>query len=472
MQTIKKPFLALVAAAAFVLPFGHIHAQSISQASEQAQKDLIQANEELNETRSAITKEKLPLIVDVSKLEDEVRKQTAELNRLRRLRDNNDQSLIRLKEQVDASNAQNEYAAGLLDEFVRSFETRIDFSERQLYAEAAEHARLALIDSDLTQAERFTKQVSVIGVALDRLENLVGGYQYEGVALAPTGTIEKGSFAAYGPSVYFASNQSPLTGIATTKVNAAESAIYEASPEFSQGIRDLVEKGDGSIPADATLGKAQKIEASKDSFADVVEKGGSVGVVIIGLGAVCLLIALFKLFEIFTFKSADPSKVQKVMTCIEAADLKGAQDAADTVSGPSGDLLKTGLEHLSDKRGTLEEILYEKILVVRPKLERLLPFIALAAAASPLLGLLGTVTGMINTFKLITVFGTGDAASLSSGISEALITTKLGLIVAIPSLIIHGLLSRMAKQKLGDMEQTAVGFINGVIGARNSGDTK
>ena len=74
---------------------------------------------------------------------------------------------------------------------------------------------------------------------------------------------------------------------------------------------------------------------------------------------------------------------------------------------------------------------------------------------------------MINTFKLITVFGTGDASNLASGISQALVTTELGLIVAIPSLIIHGLLSRMARQKLGDLEQIAVGFINGVVGARN-----
>ena len=74
---------------------------------------------------------------------------------------------------------------------------------------------------------------------------------------------------------------------------------------------------------------------------------------------------------------------------------------------------------------------------------------------------------MIKTFNLITIFGTGDAKSLSSGISEALVTTELGLVVAIPALIIHGLLSRMARQKIGDMEQTAVGFINGALGARH-----
>ena len=93
---------------------------------------------------------------------------------------------------------------------------------------------------------------------------------------------------------------------------------------------------------------------------------------------------------------------------------------------------------------------------------------ALTAAAAPLLGLLGTVTGMIKTFTLITIFGTGDAKSLSSGISEALVTTELGLIVAIPSLILHGLLSRMAKQKIANLEQISVSFINGITGIKNT----
>ena len=126
------------------------------------------------------------------------------------------------------------------------------------------------------------------------------------------------------------------------------------------------------------------------------------------------------------------------------------------------------MDNYKVKSTNLEEILFEKILSAQPTLERFLPFMALTAASAPLLGLLGTVTGMIKTFTLITIFGTGDAKSLSSGISEALVTTELGLIVAIPSLILHGLLSRMAKQKVGDLEQISVSFINGITGIKNS----
>jgi biopolymer transport protein ExbB len=86
--------------------------------------------------------------------------------------------------------------------------------------------------------------------------------------------------------------------------------------------------------------------------------------------------------------------------------------------------------------------------------------VAITASAAPLLGLLGTVTGMISTFKLISVFGAGDAQSLSSGISEALVTTQFGLIVAIPALLLYAYLSRKAKGMVDGMEKTAISFVN------------
>lgn len=465
MHSLRKTLLACSLAA--ITGTLSLNAQTFESAGIQAKQDLQTALNELAQARETIATQKIPLIRSVAALEDDVRQKTTELERVRRLRDNSDLGLNRLREQVKAIEAQNEYTAGLLDEFVRSFETRIDFSETQLYSHVAEEARLALDDSNMTQADRFTKQIEVISVAIKRLGKLTGGYTFEGKALAPTGEIENGTFAAFGPTVYFASKESSLAGVTVNKLNAAEAAIAIPGDGYAASIRQFVETGDGTIPADATLGKALKIVEGNDSIAEHLAKGGSVGVVILGLGAICLLLGLFKTYEVTRFKMPSPEQVQAVLSKIEANDMVNARSSAAKIQGAVGGLLQTGVEHADNKRGTLEEILYEKILSVRPKLERFLPFIALTAAAAPLLGLLGTVTGMIKTFNLITIFGTGDAKSLSSGISEALVTTELGLVVAIPALILHGLISRMARQKLGDMEQISVGFINGVIGARN-----
>ena len=130
------------------------------------------------------------------------------------------------------------------------------------------------------------------------------------------------------------------------------------------------------------------------------------------------------------------------------------------IKGPVGRMLKAGVDNLREPRELVEEVMYEVVLTSRLKLERFLPFVAISAASAPLLGLLGTVTGIINTFKLITVFGSGDVKSLSGGISEALITTKFGLIVAIPSLLLHAFLSRKAKGVTDQMEKSAVSFTN------------
>jgi biopolymer transport protein ExbB len=104
--------------------------------------------------------------------------------------------------------------------------------------------------------------------------------------------------------------------------------------------------------------------------------------------------------------------------------------------------------------------MFETVLDARVTLNSWIPFIKISAAVEPLLGLLGTVTGMINTFNLITIFGTGDASTFSSGISEALLTTMWGLVTAIPCLLMAAFLSRKARAALDDMEKLAVRMMN------------
>ena len=190
---------------------------------------------------------------------------------------------------------------------------------------------------------------------------------------------------------------------------------------------------------------------------------GLAAVVVIAMAAAAFLVSIFKVIEITSVKKGKAKDLQVILDHLNNGRKEDAIGYARGVKGPVGEMLSAALAHIDTEDDDLiEEILYEKVLSTQPKLERLLPFIAVTAATAPLLGLLGTVTGMINTFKLITIFGTGDAGQLSSGISEALITTQFGLIIAIPTLIAHALLSRMSKSVLGSMERTAVGFVNGL----------
>jgi biopolymer transport protein ExbB len=205
-----------------------------------------------------------------------------------------------------------------------------------------------------------------------------------------------------------------------------------------------------------------RIQATRDSWAVHIAKGGPVMVPILLLGVVSLLIFVAKWLQVARVRTATPADLKLILTWLAAQQKPKAEAHAESLAGPVGEMLTSALQHVGEPKEYIEEVMYERMLAAKPRLERLVPFLALAAAAAPLLGLLGTVTGMINTFNMITVFGTGDPKTLAGGISEALITTEFGLIVAIPSLLLHAVISRKVKGVLAGMEQTTVGFINGL----------
>jgi biopolymer transport protein ExbB len=154
------------------------------------------------------------------------------------------------------------------------------------------------------------------------------------------------------------------------------------------------------------------------------------------------------------------ARVRAVMAAVAAGDKAKAVALSAKLPGPMGRMLREGTASLGGPREAAEEQMYEVMHRTQLKLQSLLPFIAISAAAAPLLGLLGTVTGIMNTFSLITIYGTGDVKTLSSGISEALITTEYGLIVAIPSLLLHAYLSSKAKKIVNRLETTGISFVN------------
>jgi biopolymer transport protein ExbB len=127
---------------------------------------------------------------------------------------------------------------------------------------------------------------------------------------------------------------------------------------------------------------------------------------------------------------------------------------------PVARVLKAGMLCCDMRREEMENALQEGILKEIPSMERFLSTLGMLAAIAPLLGLLGTVTGMIDTFHVITLHGTGDPRLMSGGISEALVTTMLGLSVAIPLMLAQTLLNRTVDNRIGEMEEKAVSLVN------------
>ena len=129
------------------------------------------------------------------------------------------------------------------------------------------------------------------------------------------------------------------------------------------------------------------------------------------------------------------------------------------MKNPLGRILSVYSDKIAQDVETLSLKLDEAILRETPSIERGLITLAILAAVAPMLGLLGTVSGMIETFQSITLFGTGDPKLMSGGISQALVTTELGLAVAIPMLLIHSALSSKSNRLIQILDEESAAIV-------------
>lgn len=455
-------FRTLSLSIVFLLTASVLRGASMGEIERSVAKDLKGALQELSTLRDAIAEEKIPLAKQLNNLEVQVVEQRQNLGRAQRSADNKLVELNALKTELKGLRDEHNYIGGLLSEYVRVFETRIHIGEVQEYAPLINETKMAATNADLPFIEKSRQQIALLDGSLSRMERLMGGDTFEGHALSPSGVLEQGKFVVMGPVAVFASNESESGGLAQLQLGSAEPTVVDLGAATTSAVRELVATGGGMLPVDASLGNALKISATEDTLIEHLAKGGPVMVPIVGLGIIAVLIALFKWVRLSQNRLVAPADLQLIVNHIKTGNIDKARAHAGSIKGVVGDVLETAVENCREKKEYIEEILYERMLGAKPALESLLPVIALTAATAPLLGLLGTVTGMINTFNMITVFGTGDPRMLSAGISEALITTKFGLVTAVPALICHAIVSRKAKGILGSMEQVTVGFINGV----------
>lgn len=193
---------------------------------------------------------------------------------------------------------------------------------------------------------------------------------------------------------------------------------------------------------------------------DVVKAGGPIGWVIVGLGVTALVMILLRSLFLWRAASNTDQLVDAITPNLQRGDVAGAIAVCGNAKSAAGRVLKATLTHIDRPRDHLEDVISESILHEQPYLDRFGSTILVLAAVGPLLGLLGTVTGMIATFDVITEFGTGNPKLLSGGISEALITTELGLIVAIPALLLGNLLSGWAESIKDAMDKSALRVTN------------
>jgi biopolymer transport protein ExbB len=439
-------------------------------AASTAQRDLERSVEQLNALREQIAQERAPLNRELRRLEGRLSELRTRSQQLGGELDTQNLELATLQSETRSREEETGYLSNLLDEYVRNLESRIHITELQRHGPELQAARLAPDEAALSTAERFSRQTAAVEQSIDRLADNLGGAAFEGQVVGRGGVLEDAEFVLLGPLALFSTKDGASSGVAEQQVGSLEPQMFTFDePERGAEVRQIVSTGRGLLPFDPTLGDARKIEATEETWREHVAKGGPVMIPILLLAGAALAIGIYKWLQLARVREPPPRRVSALLDAVRRGDHEAAREAANKIGGPTGEMLASGVEHITDPKELVEEVMYERVLETQLQMNRFLSFVAVTAAAAPLMGLLGTVTGIINTFKLITVYGTGDASTLSSGISEALITTEFGLIVAIPALFLHAYLSRKSRRFIDRMEKTAVSFLNRLIASQSGG---
>ena len=215
---------------------------------------------------------------------------------------------------------------------------------------------------------------------------------------------------------------------------------------------------------------AQKefVAEEKKTWLQTVHSGGVVAWIIVVLGALALLLSLFRYILLRQSRLKNSGEMEKFLNNMEKDSWVGLQDYCLKNSNSVTRVIGKTLAHLKSDPDKIEDVIAEGIVKESQLIDRFGVLIMVIASVAPLLGLLGTVTGMISTFDIITLHGTGNPKLLSGGISEALITTMLGLIVAIPTLFVGQFLSSVNESIKSDMEKWALSVCNRYRGSSQS----
>lgn len=444
-----------VATAAVAIATGEVTAAAVllERAAGKAMEDAAASVKELADLRDRIAGEKVPMAAELSRLEEQLTASRKDYDRVKRTVDQLHLDQNNLKAEIKQHQDELAYVGNLFDEYARSFEGRVHASEMQRYAPVVEAALQAPLNKDLALAGKFALQVALVSVSIARLEELIGGVRFEGDAVDPQGTVEKGHFALIGPVALFAAKSGAVAGLALPQSGSSRPAVRPLDPALTAGIASIVASGKGLLPLDPTRGDALKAMIARGSLWGYFKKGGPIMWPLLFLSLLAMTVILERLvFLMVEGGRRSPKTVRAIMAALEKRDLQGAIEAGRQ----SRDYLARCLHYaLTNHEMSLSNALMRSTAIELFRYNRGISILDTIVTMAPLLGLLGTVTGMIGAFGML---GGGDLSApsaITGGIAEALIATTFGLGIAITTLIPLNYLHSRCEQARHELEDVA-----------------
>lgn len=389
---------------------------------------LTRAENELQEVQRKISAESRDYAQRLEQKERSVRELRKEAAVRQRAADEQLLSLEKLKERTDQWAAQKSYQTQLLSHY--------------------------------RDAAGMSKQTGATGHLLthihERAEAALNPGWREARVISANGQMVQAPILKLGPVEIALDSATRSSGL-LVRESGLEAHIVDV---FDQSIQSeiwaLQADGRGYYPFDPTLGNALQVRSQDgETLIEFLRRGGIWVIPIVAFGILSLLISLLKAGQFLRLPRVDGDLADCLMTAARQGQSKGNIDAIASTAGAT----QRKLVHIAASNPVSQQrddLLVACLMENRHRLEKYMGVVATSASVAPLLGLLGTVSGMIDTFKMMTIFGAGDPSAVSGGISEALITTELGLVVAIPSLIVSALLARQIKSHAHQLENFAI----------------
>ena len=421
-----------------------VHAQEATGvAGAKAQQQLDAVLTELSALREQIAAEKLPLARRLGELEA----------RLTELRKESDQVLheidaagfdaTKLDSDVQLRQEETGYVTNLLDEYTRNFETKLNVGEVERYGPLVSSAKDAVADRTLTDREKLERQLALVQASITRLDDVVGGSRFEGAAIDPQGGVANGTFALVGPVALFAAKDGSAAGIAVAQTGSTTPAVRPIDEQVTENVHAIVKAGIGLFPLDASRGGALKDLVQRTSIVHVFKKGGPIMWPLLFVS----VLALATVMERMLFIARERGRAdRKALSSFLAAADQGEFDEAVAIGNRSHYFVVRSLAYaLAHREKSLASaLMYSNSLEIK-RFTRGVPILDTAITIAPLLGLLGTVTGMMSSFSLIGG-DLGAPGAITGGIAEALIATAFGLGIAIVSLVPYNYLNNRTEE--------------------------
>jgi biopolymer transport protein ExbB len=426
-------------------------AAPLGDATRAAQRDLDRSLKALADLRASIQAETVPLTKELAESEARLAEDRRRYDETSRRQDAGHLEIETLGQAIKLRQDEAAYVGNLLDEYAHGFEATLHVGERPRIAAAIEAAKQAPQARDLAPRERCTRQAGLLKASIARLDDLLGGTRFPGQAVDPGGTVTQGVFAIIGPVSLFAAPGGGVAGVALPQAGSDSVAVRPVDDAGKAAIANLVAKGEGLFPFDPSRGGALQELINRGSLIGYFKRGGPIMWPLLLVSILTVTVILERVFFLAREKRRrNPEAVQEIMACLEAADVDGALRAGEGSRDHVARALTYALAH---RQKSLSDALMRAVNQEMVRFERGIPILDTIVTMAPMLGLLGTVTGIMNSFGMLGGGELGAPAQITGGIAEALIATAFGLGIAITTLIPMNYLhtrSEEARHELGD----------------------